>query len=91
MTELERKNVVKGLFENKKFENVFVNLYTRWMDEKEYEDIKDYEKVLTPYVEGIGGEVIKMTKRPFGIQFKLEGVKYHFFLTLKQYGYKVIK
>jgi len=42
------------------------NLYCRWQDEKEYEDIRDYGRVLEPVIKKHGGKLEKMTKRPFG-------------------------
>ncbi len=43
------------------------NLYGRWLDEQEYEDIKDYGDVIKKTLpEGL--TMLKMTKRPFGFQ-----------------------
>lgn len=45
-----------------------INLYDRWLDEREYEDIKEYraafEKWLTKYHPDI--VMVKFHKRPFG-------------------------
>ena len=43
--------------------NLFFNLWGRWQDEKEYEDIQDYLAVIQKYVP----EAYKITKRPFGV------------------------
>lgn len=51
---------------------VLENLYSRWLDEHEYEDIKDYGRVLAPYVAKVGGTLDKMTKRPFGFVVKFQ-------------------
>lgn len=45
-------------------------LACRWLDESEYEDINEYQKSLqsqlpSPFT------IVKMTKRPFGCQFKI--------------------
>lgn len=41
------------------------NLYGRWLDEREYEDINEYGKVISDKL----GFPVKMTKRPFGFKF----------------------
>lgn len=53
----------------------FVYLYSRWQDEKEYEDFAEYEKVM---IEKITELPIKAaTKRPFGIKYDYEGFEIH--------------
>lgn len=47
------------------------NLYQRWQDEKEYEDIKDYGEVVRPMVEAQGATFLRMNKRPFGFKYIL--------------------
>lgn len=45
---------------------LFFNLYERWQDEKQYEDIKDYlKRVQQDYA-----NAYKVTKRPFAFFFK---------------------
>jgi len=51
-------------------------LYGRWQDEKEYEDIKDYQLPLNPIAEQFGVTITKMNKRPFGFIFKVDGRTY---------------
>ena len=46
------------------------NLMCRWQDEKEYEDINDYQKVLESEMPQ-GWKIKKMTKRPFGFHFTI--------------------
>lgn len=48
---------------------LFANLYGRWLDEQEYEDINDYIVPLQPIAAEHGVALTKMTKRPFGVQF----------------------
>lgn len=48
------------------------NLWGRWQDEKEYEDIKDYALPLKSVADAAGVEVIKMTKSPFGCHFRVK-------------------
>lgn len=62
---------LKSILNNENFQNTIFNLYDRWQDEHEYEDIKDYAKPLENIVSKIIGKDIElaMTKRPFGFKF----------------------
>jgi hypothetical protein len=53
-----------------------VNLAERWQDERQYEDIKEYQKVLQKSADTFGITLDGMTKRPFGCTFILDGNKY---------------
>lgn len=66
----------------------FANLYCRWEDEKEYENIEDYGKAMLSALP-TNTKLIKATKKPFGVVFSLEGVKVH--LIVKKYpnGYSL--
>lgn len=63
---------LKSILNNENFQNTIFNLYDRWQDEHEYEDIKDYAKPLENIVSKIIGKDIElaMTKRPFGFKFR---------------------
>jgi len=89
MNEKERKEKASKLFEE--LDGVMENAYSRWLDEKEYEDINDYAVLFQSKVEAIGGQFIKMTKKPFGFKFILEDATYHIYMNGTQYGYKRIK
>jgi len=46
-------------------------LYSRWHDEQDYEDIKDYMHLVVEALKDVDGvEVLSMTKRPFGFKWK---------------------
>jgi hypothetical protein len=62
------------------------NLYARWLDEREYEDIADYAAIVKPRVTEIGGTFVRMTKRPFGFVYTLDGITYT--VTINMRGYK---
>lgn len=47
----------------KKMQHYLCNLYERWQDEKEYEDINDYLTVIQKHIP----EAKTISKRPFGI------------------------
>ena len=53
-----------------RIEPLILNLYSRWHDEKEYENINDYEDVIHKTMP-LGFSIIKMSKRPFGFTFDI--------------------
>lgn len=80
------------LVNSQKILNLFVNLYMRWQDEKEYEDFNEYAVVMACNVKNVIGNItdVKGTKRPFGIKFTHDNKRLH--LTLKvQNGYANLK
>jgi hypothetical protein len=46
-------------------------LCSRWLDERGYENLNDYQTVLAPEIAKRGGELISMISRPFGYRFKV--------------------
>ena len=63
--------------------NTFINLKFRWEDEGKYENFNDYAKVMIEAIKkGTKKDVklIKGTKRPFGVSFEMEGLKFNLFL-----------
>ena len=46
--------------------DIMGNLMSRWCDESKYEDIKDYQKVLEPHVEKVGGKIYRVTMKSNG-------------------------
>ena len=71
----------------------FLNLAYRWKDEKKYEDIKDYQKVIVPKLP-LGWTLIKMTTKPFGFQFKIASLPLNMYVViigLRNYGWKRIQ
>jgi hypothetical protein len=68
--------------------DLVVSLYSRWQDEKEYEDIADYASVLTKAISPHGATLTKMTKKPFGFHFLAEGKKYFFGVNSRRVYYK---
>lgn len=84
----ERKKIARKIFIH--LNDTMGNFYFRWQDEKEYEDIMDYQQALAPEILKFGGKIIKMTKRPFGVQFRLGDGIYHLMHTSETYSYKLI-
>ncbi len=59
--------------------NKMAYLYDRWIDEREYEDFKDYANFMQKEAENIDGvKFIKATKMPFGFKFEFNSKKFHF-------------
>lgn len=76
-----------------KFQNVVINLFCRWLDEKDYEDINDYAPILVNVVKENNGEPLEMTdivacKRPFGIKFTTpcDGKRWQLKVTTRSLG-----
>jgi hypothetical protein len=58
----------KKLIHNKENGGYIVNLYSRWLDEQEYEDINEYGEAFEKNL-GFAKNSLTMTKRPFGFKF----------------------
>ena len=77
------KTILTNLVNSSKVLNTFINLKYRWEDEKMYENFNDYAEVM---IQSIKEEtkkdvkLIKGTKRPFGVSFEIEGLKFNLFL-----------
>lgn len=64
--------------------------YSRWLDEKDYEDINDYAILFENFIKEVGGKLVSMTKRPFGFKCNIGGVIFHYRVTSSYYEYKYI-
>ena len=96
---MDFKETVTKIVNDEKLLNLLCNLDSRWNDEKEYEDWKEYSDLIKSNVEFIIFDIdykfVKATKRPFGLVIEIENVKVNFFLK-KSRGYvnlaaKVVK
>lgn len=78
---------VKAIINSEKVSKAFFNLYDRWRDESEYEDINEYGKCLYGTISrefpNFGVEYVSSTKRPFGVKVRMDGVVLHFYTKLK--------
>ena len=86
--EKSRQQKARELYEQ--LEEKMVNLYSRWLDERNYEDIRDYSVHFENDVQAIGGTFVRMTSRPFGFVYTLEGVSYQIAIAKDTYTYKRI-
>jgi len=71
--------------------DMLTNLYCRWQDEKQYEDINDYAKPFQAAFEKHNLTLIKMTKSPFGFQAKLGTAVVQVFHKATSRGWQRIK
>lgn len=73
------------LVNSQKILNLFVNLYIRWQDEKEYEDFNEYAEVMAHNVKNVIGDItdVKGTQHPFGIKFTHNNNKLHLTLNVQ--------
>ena len=77
------KTILTNLVNSSKVLNTFINLKYRWEDERGYENFNDYAKVMAQAIEQETKKDIKLikgTKRPFGVSFEIEGLKFNLFL-----------
>jgi hypothetical protein len=81
----ERIALANKFFEDN--QNLIGNLYARWQDEKEYEDINDYGKPVQKALDKIGGKLVSMHSRPFGFTYEMDGFQYRVRHTAKEYSY----
>lgn len=63
-------------------------LASRWMDESQYEDINDYKANLQKFIDenNLGVTITKMSKRPFGCEFTVNGEPLRYRYTVKSNG-----
>jgi hypothetical protein len=80
---------IKSILNNETYSEMMFNLYDRWRDEYEYEDIKDYAKViidkLTTLFPSYNIKLVKPSKRPFGVAITING-EYSLMLGVKVKG-----
>lgn len=78
---------VKEIINNTEIINVMYNLYDRWRDESEYEDINEYGKVIVDsihvHLPHLDVKLIEPTKRPFGVKLQVGDKKVHIFTRIK--------
>ena len=78
---------VKEIINNTEIVNVMYNLYDRWRDESEYEDINEYGKVIVSSIHAhlphLDVKLIGSTKRPFGVKLQVGDKKVHVFTRIK--------
>ena len=78
---------LKEIINNKNVGNAFYNLYDRWRDECEYEDIKEYGKaianVMAKEYPSYDIKLVQTTKRPFGVKIKTNSATYSVWIKIK--------
>ncbi len=76
----------------KDMEKIMVQLYSRWLDEKRFENIEDYGDVIEKNLPK-GIQMVRVLKRPFGFVFSVgTEAQYRMFIdSSNQYGWDRIK
>jgi len=64
------RDLITLVFEDKVFSKFFCYLYSRWQDEREFENLDDYKKVIQERLPE-EFQVTSMSNRPFEFRFKL--------------------
>lgn len=81
---MTKQEKIKAILGNRNLFNTFANLWERWQDEKEYEDINEYGKVLfkklTELHPNFGVTYVGANKRPFGIRVTIDGTTLNIFV-----------
>ncbi len=81
---MNNSQFINKVIYNANVTNTFANLWDRWQDEKDYEDINEYAKVLHGAINEIGECMLfKATKKPFGVKVYRAGQLIHFYMKLK--------
>ena len=76
---LARRAKLNKAIGNAKFQERLGYLYSRWQDEGQYEDFKEYGIAMHKASTALkmkGLTFVKATKRPFGLLVELEAVQY---------------
>ncbi len=83
------RTAVIALYESMTEQMIY--LYSRWQDEKEYEDIADYGNAMKGNLPK-WATFVKVTERPFGFKFKTEdGRLYSFTINARKYTWTRIE
>ena len=56
-------------------------LHDRWLDEREYEDFKEYITLMQKMITDRGWKFLKLTKRPFAVFFEADKYSYMLYTT----------
>lgn len=78
---------IRNIVNNKSVGNAIFNLYDRWRDESDYEDINEYGKFITKVINEqfpqYGVTLVSSTKKPFGVKVNIDGRKFHIYTKIK--------
>ncbi len=86
-----REAKTEAVFNDEKVVEKICYLFSRWQDEREYEDIAEYGKALEPLFAAHGAKILRATKKPFGVVAEVDGAQYHYTVNSRSFGYKRIK
>ena len=88
------KEKVIAIIQNKEFIEYCADLRDRWLDEREYEDITEYGKVIVSSINKVypdyHAEYKASTMKPFGFKFAIDGLIWHLFVSpISSHKYRV--
>ena len=72
-------------------QGILENLYVRWESERRYENIDLYLLPLNGLAGAVGVQLLAMTKKPFGVKYRVGEKVFHAFIRHGEYSYKRIK
>jgi hypothetical protein len=82
---------IDAMFKSKTLRDLLFDLKFRWSNEREFEDINDYGKVIASQLPE-GFKLEKMTKSPFGFQFSIgTSARYAMMATNRSIEWKRLK
>lgn len=80
---------IRNIVNNKSVGNAIFNLYGRWRDESDYEDINEYGECITKVIKKqfpqYGVTLVSSTKKPFGVKVNIDERKFHIYVKKKGY------
>lgn len=81
--------IINSAYQN--LEKLMVNLYRRWLDEKDFEDIEDYGDIIQSNLPS-DIVMVRVTKKPFGFVFHVNTeARYRMFINSRsEYGWERI-
>ena len=69
--------------------DLLCRLWSRWQDEKEYENIADYAGPLQQHAKEAGVRIVRMSKVPFGVIYVTpDGEEYLAYVKSRTCGYR---
>ena len=82
------------IINNEKVDDVFYNLFDRWLDESQYEDINEYGKTIINVIDSqfpkYKVRLVSSTPDPFGIIMEIDHIQFNIYIQLKG-DYAVLK
>lgn len=69
-----------------KIQSRMENLYSRWHDEHEYENIQNYKNLIQKWADDYDIKILAIKKRPFSFIGEFNDMKFKIKITAKEYS-----